>query len=93
MTPAELLLRNFWFCMLDEPTSLRMVRQRVGVENILLETDYPHSDSSWPDSQEKWRWQFEGLPEGDVRKITWQNRSELFRHPVPEAVMHDPEAF
>lgn len=93
LTPPELLLRNFWFCMLDDPTSLRHSRDRIGVENIVLEVDYPHSDASWPDTQEKWRQQFDGLPAGDVRRMSWQNASELFAHPVPPAVHEDPEVF
>jgi predicted TIM-barrel fold metal-dependent hydrolase len=93
LTPQELLLRNFWFCMLDDPTSLRHLRHRIGVDKILLEVDYPHADASWPDSQEKWRQQFEGIPEDEVRQMAWQNAAELFSHPVPATVAADPNAF
>lgn len=93
LTPPELLLRNFWFCMLDDPTTLRSTRHRIGVDHILLETDYPHSDSSWPDSQEKWRAQFDGLPDDEVERMAWRNASELFSHPVPTDVQADPNAF
>ena len=27
------------------------VRDRIGVDHILVESDYPHADSSWPDTQ------------------------------------------
>jgi predicted TIM-barrel fold metal-dependent hydrolase len=92
-TPKELLLRNFAFCMLDDPTTLRGLRHEIGVERILLETDYPHSDSRWPDSQEKWRRQFDGLPADEVERMAWRNAAELFHHPVPAAVAADPNAF
>jgi hypothetical protein len=65
----------------------------IGVENIVLEVDYPHSDASWPDTQEKWRRQMEGIPTGEVRAMTWANASELFQHPVPLQVQQDPNAF
>jgi predicted TIM-barrel fold metal-dependent hydrolase len=92
-TPKELLQRNFVFCMLDDPTTLQRLRHEIGVERILLETDYPHSDSSWPDSQEKWRRQFDGIPATEVERMAWRNASELFQHPVPAAVAADPDAF
>ena len=28
-----------------------------------------------------------------IRKFTWENASRLYRHPVPDTVQHDPEAF
>jgi hypothetical protein len=59
----------------------------------MLETDYPHADSSWPNSQEKWRKQFDGLPRQEIRRMSWQNASELFEHPVPADVQADLEAF
>jgi Tat protein secretion system quality control protein TatD with DNase activity len=79
--------------MLDDPTTLHHLRHVIGVERILIETDYPHSDSSWPDSQEKWRRQFAGIPVDEVERMSWRNASELFRHPVPAAVIADPNRF
>jgi Tat protein secretion system quality control protein TatD with DNase activity len=72
---------------------LRGLRHEIGVERILLETDYPHSDSSWPDTQEKWRRQFDGLPADEVERMAWRNAAELFHHPVPAAVAADPNAY
>ena len=60
-----------------------------------VETDYPHLDGTWPDSQEiLWR-QLGKLPaRRPAEKIAWQNASKLFRHPVPDAVVAaDPESF
>jgi predicted TIM-barrel fold metal-dependent hydrolase len=93
LTPTELLQRNFWFCMLDDPHTLQHQRDVIGVEHIVLEVDYPHSDASWPDTQEKWRVQLDGLPADDVRKVAWQNAADLFQHPVPVEVQRDPDAF
>jgi predicted TIM-barrel fold metal-dependent hydrolase len=93
ISPSELLLRNFVFCMLDDPTTLQHLRHEIGVHRLLLETDYPHADSSWPRSQDKWVRQFEGIPPEEVRRMAWQNAAELFEHPVPAAVQADPDAF
>ncbi len=48
--PADVLKRNFWFCTIDDPSTIE-TRHRIGVENIMVETDYPHGDGTWPDTQ------------------------------------------
>ncbi len=50
LTPSEVMRRNFWFCALDDDAGM-MLRDRIGVDHILVESDYPHADSSWPDTQ------------------------------------------
>lgn len=92
LTPAEVLQRNFWFCAIEDQSSFPQ-RDRIGVRNILVEADYPHCDSTWPHTQQKLAEQLAGLPDDDVRRITWQNASELYRHAVPAAVQADPNAF
>jgi predicted TIM-barrel fold metal-dependent hydrolase len=92
LTPAEVLQRNFWFCAVEDQSSFA-VRDRIGVENILLEADYPHCDSTWPRTQQVIHEEIGHLPAEDIRKLTWANASELYRHPVPEAIQRDPNAF
>jgi predicted TIM-barrel fold metal-dependent hydrolase len=92
LSPSEVLLRNFWFCTLDNPSSWCQL-DRIGVENILWEVDYPHADSSWPDTQEAVRRQLTTLTSEQVERVTWWNASELFDFPVPESVVADPDAF
>ena len=50
MRPADVLHRNFWFCTIDDPSTIS-TRDAIGVENIMFETDYPHGDGTWPDTQ------------------------------------------
>lgn len=82
LTPSEVLQRNFWFCALDDTSGFEL-RHRIGIDKITVEVDYPHSDSSWPDTQAMLQRQIGNLPAEDIRKVTWQNASEVFRHPVP----------
>jgi predicted TIM-barrel fold metal-dependent hydrolase len=91
-SPSDVFQRNFWHCALDDPTSMR-VRDRIGIERITVEADYPHLDSSWPDTQPRFERQLAGASDHDKRRIAWQNASELFRHPVPQSVIDDPESF
>ena len=48
--PSEVLQRNFWFCTIDDPSVIDL-RHRIGVDHIMVESDYPHADSTWPDTQ------------------------------------------
>ncbi|MFG2039727.1 amidohydrolase family protein [Dactylosporangium sp. NPDC048998] len=92
LTPAEVLLRNFYFCAVEDPSSFAL-RDVIGVDHILLEQDYPHCDSTWPHTQRTIEEEIGGLPEADVRKMTWENASVLYRHPVPAAVQENPDAY
>jgi predicted TIM-barrel fold metal-dependent hydrolase len=82
MLPSEVFRRNFWFCSLEDPSGF-LLRDRIGIDHIMVESDYPHADSTWPDTQDVLDRQLRDLPEGDVRKITYENASRLFRHEVP----------
>jgi predicted TIM-barrel fold metal-dependent hydrolase len=38
---------HFYGCFIDDATGLSMLNI-VGEDNVMIETDYPHSDTSWP---------------------------------------------
>ena len=90
LTPREVMQRNFWFCSLEDESAFDVL-EHIGEDHVTVETDYPHLDGTWPDSQEiLWR-QIGHLPRATADKVAWRNASELFRHPVPTAVVADPE--
>jgi predicted TIM-barrel fold metal-dependent hydrolase len=92
LTPSEVLCRNFWFCAVEDQSAFAL-RDRIGIDHILLESDYPHCDSTWPNTQRVINEEIGGLPAEDIKKMTWENASILYRHPVPEAIQRSPEAF
>ena len=51
---------------------------------MMFETDYPHGDGTWPDSQAVFDDVFGSLPDDVVARIGHENAAELFRHPLPE---------
>src|SRR3954454_23747389 len=91
LTPAEVLLRNFYFCAVEDPSSFAL-RDVIGVDHIFLEQDYPHCDSTWPHTQRTIEEEIGGLPAAAVRKMTWENASRVYRAPVPTAAQTDPDA-
>ena len=79
LRPVEVLRRNFWFCAIDDPIGMAL-RHHIGVEHILLESDYPHADSSWPDSQLVIDKMLAGVPDDEADLMAYQNAARLFRH-------------
>jgi predicted TIM-barrel fold metal-dependent hydrolase len=81
-TPAEVLQSQFYHAVFNDPSSLG-VRDRIGLEHITIEADYPHADGTWPDSQAHFEHQLGSLPLEDKEKIAFRNAAKLFRHPLP----------
>ncbi|MDA8045387.1 MAG: amidohydrolase family protein [Actinomycetota bacterium] len=84
--PADVLRRNFWFCTIDDPSTID-TRYAIGVDRIMVEVDYPHGDSTWPDTQEVLHQAWGHLPAKELRALCCENAARLFRHPLPERVL------
>jgi predicted TIM-barrel fold metal-dependent hydrolase len=84
--PADVLKRNFWFCTIDDPSTID-TRHRIGVENIMVESDYPHGDSTWPHTQDVISEAWGHIPAKELRMMCSENAARLYRHPLPEVVL------
>jgi predicted TIM-barrel fold metal-dependent hydrolase len=82
LRPSEVLGRNFWFCTIDDP-SMTPLLDRIGLDHVMLECDYPHADSTWPDTQAILASSFGQLDEAVLRKVAGGNAAALFDHPLP----------
>jgi hypothetical protein len=51
----------------------------VGLDGICWEADYPHSDSTWPQSPETLMKSLDGVPDDDIAKMTHQNAMRHYR--------------
>jgi predicted TIM-barrel fold metal-dependent hydrolase len=76
-TPSEILLRNFYFTTFEDPTSFRII-DRIGVQNVMLEVDYPHQDSSWPRTQLLLDEQFTSVPTELIRGLVYDNAARVY---------------
>lgn len=83
LKPSEVLARNFWFCSIDDPGSVDAVIARVGPDHLMVESDYPHADSTWPDTAAVFDRSFGHLDAETRAKIAYGNAAALFRHPPP----------
>jgi hypothetical protein len=84
--PSEVLQRNFWFCTIDDPSTIA-TRHRIGVDHVMVEVDYPHGDSTWPDTQAVIARYWGDIPAAELRLMCSENAARLYRHPLPDVVL------
>jgi len=79
-SPTELFRDNFLGCFISGPSSL-LLRDRIGIESIAWECDYPHSDSTWPASPELVHAEFEaaGMSDHEINLVGYENSHRFFR--------------
>jgi predicted TIM-barrel fold metal-dependent hydrolase len=80
--PEEIVHRNFWFASIEDPSAFRLL-DVIGEDKVMVESDYPHCDTSWPETQDLVRGQLAHLPLETVRKVCYENAAALYRHPLP----------
>jgi predicted TIM-barrel fold metal-dependent hydrolase len=77
--PSEVFREHILACYITDPSGLRL-RDRIGIDNIAWECDYPHTDTTWPESPEQ-AWaelQTAGCTDEEINKITWENACRFF---------------
>jgi predicted TIM-barrel fold metal-dependent hydrolase len=70
-------------CFIDDIHGLANL-DTIGVDNVMCETDYPHSDSTWPDSIKLMQERLANLPEDVQYKVLRGNAERLFRFKAAE---------
>lgn len=83
--PSEYFFENIYMTFQDDWTALRMTDQ-LNVERLLWANDFPHSDSTWPLSQELVNKHMTHLSAQQCHRILRDNCVELFGMDVPEQV-------
>jgi predicted TIM-barrel fold metal-dependent hydrolase len=79
MKPSELFRERFITCFIDDAAGVKN-RHDVGIDTITWECDYPHSDSTWPDSPERLARSLEGVPDHEIDQMTHENAMRFFRY-------------
>ncbi|RSN66996.1 amidohydrolase family protein [Actinomadura sp. WAC 06369] len=77
-------------CFIDDIAGLRNL-DLIGEDNVMIETDYPHSDSTWPHSIKLAHERLAGLPAETQYKILRGNAERLFEFtPADTAALPAP---
>jgi predicted TIM-barrel fold metal-dependent hydrolase len=76
--PSDLFREHVLTCFISDPVGVEM-RHHIGIENISWECDYPHADSTWPNSPEKLYDEIGELPDAEIDLITHGNAMRFFQ--------------
>jgi len=76
-TPSFYFHRQVLATFIDDRVGIEN-RRRIGVENIMWSSDYPHTDTTWPNSREYIDRNFEGVGEEDRHQIVAGNAARLY---------------
>jgi predicted TIM-barrel fold metal-dependent hydrolase len=77
--PSEFFRERVLACYITDPSGLAL-RDRIGIDMIAWECDYPHTDTTWPESPEfAWKeFQDAKCSAEEINKITWENTCRFF---------------
>jgi len=75
--PSEYVRKNIWATFLEDPPGIRD-RHEIGVDKIMWSTDYPHTNSNWPNSQRIASYAFRDVPADERRMIVRDNAARLY---------------
>jgi predicted TIM-barrel fold metal-dependent hydrolase len=74
--PSTYYYRQIYGCFFDDEYGLENI-EKCGIDNICFETDYPHSDSTWPKSREVGQKLMGNLPDDVIYKLVRGNAIKL----------------
>jgi predicted TIM-barrel fold metal-dependent hydrolase len=78
--PSELFQNHIFGCFIADNAGIEM-RHLIGIDNVMFEGDYPHSDSNFPASRKKLADVLSEVPEDQARKIAEDNARRVFNFP------------
>jgi len=64
--PSELFREHIYGCFVFDDSGIE-ARHRIGIDNIMFESDYPHSDCNWPHTRKMLAESLVGVPDDEAR--------------------------
>jgi predicted TIM-barrel fold metal-dependent hydrolase len=78
LKPSEYVRRQVWATFQDDPIGPANY-EFFGTDNYMWASDFPHSDSTWPNSMQVIAKELAGVPTDVTRKIVCGNAMKLYR--------------
>jgi predicted TIM-barrel fold metal-dependent hydrolase len=75
--PSEYFKDQVWATFIEDPYGIKN-RHEIGVDRIMWSTDYPHTNSNWPNSQRIAAYEFRDVPEAERRLIMRDNAAGIY---------------
>jgi len=77
LKPSEYFHRQVYATYIDDPVGVAD-RHQIGIDNIMWSSDYPHTASTWPHSQDIVARDFKDVPAEEKWKIVRDNVTKLY---------------
>ena len=75
--PSHYMSQNIYGSFIRDPIGVAN-RNLLGAGNIMWSTDYPHSETTWPNSMDILEYNFRGVPEEERRPILYDNAKKFY---------------
>jgi predicted TIM-barrel fold metal-dependent hydrolase len=94
LKPSEYFAKNCWVGMSFPSPGEAATRHKIGVDRVMWGSDYPHDESSYPNSREALRRAFAGTPEDELQQVLAGNAARVYGFDLdalkPLAAQHGP---
>ena len=77
MRPSDFFHRNVFLSFQEDAVGIRL-RDVIGVDNMMWGSDYPHSESTFPQSRKILAEILAGVPEDEQARIAGANTARLY---------------
>jgi predicted TIM-barrel fold metal-dependent hydrolase len=75
--PSELFRRHIYGCFIDDAFGARHLEE-IGIDNVMLETDFPHGDSTYPGSLQNAHARLAGYSVDVQQRVMMGNACRVF---------------
>ncbi len=90
--PSEYFKTNGFASFQEDKAGLDLAREHGLVNNFLWANDFPHHEGTWPHSAAAIERTMAQLDDGERARILGLNAARIFRFPIPERYLDQPDA-
>ncbi len=77
--PSDVFREQIVTCFIDDKAGLE-ARHHLNGDNLCWECDYPHSDSTWPNSPDTLSLSLDQIGDDEINKMTHENAMRIFSY-------------
>jgi len=82
LRPSDYVRRQVWLTFLDDPVGASSL-ESLGSDTFMWGSDFPHTDSTWPNSRSVIAKNLAGVPAAVADKVLRENAAALYHIEIP----------